>query len=232
MVITIIIPCFNEERTIRECIENIYKFKLDAHDYEIILVDDASTDNSVNIIKELINEKKIFKFINKKHNEGKGAAINDALQFINGEITIIQDADLEYHPSEYFKLIQPIINHRADVVYGSRYMTTDATRVLLFWHGVANRILTLLSNMVTNLYLTDMETGYKVFKSIHLKNLKIEEKRFGFEPEVTIKLAKKKLFFYEVGIAYHGRGYAEGKKIGVKDAFRALYCLIKYTIKS
>jgi glycosyltransferase involved in cell wall biosynthesis len=232
MKISIIIPCFNEDRTISQCIENIHNNKLEGHDYEIIVVDDASSDNSNEIIQKLFEEKKIFKYISKKINEGKGSAINDALPFISGEITIIQDADLEYHPLEYYNLIHPIIHHRADVVYGSRYMTTGAKRVLLFWHGIANRILTLFSNMVTNLYLTDMETGYKVFKSEHLKGLKIEEKRFGFEPEITIKLAKKKLFFYEVGIAYHGRGYDEGKKIGIKDAFRALYCLVKYTIKS
>ena len=228
--ISVLIPVYNEYHTIERCLERVLKADVGNLEMEVIISDNNSNDGTKEILGKISDQR--VKILYRKENNGKGANIKNALKEASGDLILFQDGDLEYSPDDYLILLDPFFLYNADVVYGSRYMTTDATRVLLFWHGVANRILTLLSNMVTNLYLTDMETGYKVFKSIHLKNLKIEEKRFGFEPEVTIKLAKKKLFFYEVGIAYHGRGYAEGKKIGVKDAFRALYCLIKYTIKS
>jgi len=232
MKISILIPCFNEVKFIEQCIDNIHKFSSIANEKEIIVVDDCSTDGTRKIIEKLYNERKINNYIFKEFNEGKGAAIREGLNKVNGELVLIQDADLEYSPRDYKKLIAPFIYSNADVVYGSRYISTESKRVLLFWHGLANRILTLLCNMVTNLYLSDMETGYKLFKTKHIKNIKIEENRFGFEPEITIKLAKKKLKFYEVGISYNGRSYDEGKKIGIKDAFRAVYCIFYYFLKS
>ena len=231
MKISILIPCFNEAKFIEQCIDNIHKYSNLTNEKEIIVVDDCSTDGTRKIIEKLYNERKINDYIFKEFNEGKGAAIREGLNKVNGELVLIQDADLEYSPRDYGKLIAPFIYSNADVVYGSRYISTESKRVLLFWHGLANRILTLLCNMVTNLYLSDMETGYKLFKTKHIKNIKIEENRFGFEPEITIKLAKKKLKFYEVGISYNGRSYDEGKKIGIKDAFRAVYCIFYYFVK-
>ena len=231
MKISILIPCFNEAKFIEQCIDNIHKYSNLTNEKEIIVVDDCSTDGTRKIIEKLYNERKINDYIFKEFNEGKGAAIREGLNKVNGELVLIQDADLEYSPRDYGKLIAPFIYSNADVVYGSRYISTESKRVLLFWHGLANRILTLLCNMVTNLYLSDMETGYKLFKTKHIKNIKIEENRFGFEPEITIKLAKKKLKFYEVGISYNGRSYDEGKKIGIKDAFRAVYCIFYYFFK-
>jgi len=231
MKISILIPCYNEEKFIEKCINNIIDLSNIDHTIEIIVIDDFSDDNSRQIIKKLHHENKINKFILKDKNEGKGSAINSGIKEVTGDIVLIQDADLEYSPRDYGKLIAPFIDNDADVVYGSRYISTESKRVLLFWHGLANRILTLLCNMVTNLYLSDMETGYKLFKTIHIRNIKIEENRFGFEPEITIKLAKKKLRFYEVGISYNGRSYDEGKKIGIKDAFRAIYCIFYYFFK-
>ena len=231
MKISILIPCFNEAKFIEQCIDNIHKYSNLTNEKEIIVIDDCSTDGTRKIIEKLYNERKINDYIFKEFNEGKGAAIREGLNKVNGELVLIQDADLEYSPRDYGKLIAPFIYSNADVVYGSRYISTESKRVLLFWHGLANRILTLLCNMVTNLYLSDMETGYKLFKTKHIKNIKIEENRFGFEPEITIKLAKKKLKFYEVGISYNGRSYDEGKKIGIKDAFRAVYCIFYYFFK-
>ena len=231
MKISILIPCFNEAKFIEQCIDNIHKYSNLTNEKEIIVVDDCSTDGTRKIIEKLYNERKINDYIFKEFNEGKGAAIREGLNKFNGELVLIQDAVLEYSPRDYEKLIAPFIYSNADVVYGSRYISTESKRVLLFWHGLANRILTLLCNMVTNLYLSDMETGYKLFKTKHIKNIKIEENRFGFEPEITIKLAKKKLKFYEVGISYNGRSYDEGKKIGIKDAFRAVYCIFYYFVK-
>ena len=191
MKISILIPCFNEAKFIEQCIDNIHKYSNLTNEKEIIVVDDCSTDGTRKIIEKLYNERKINDYIFKEFNEGKGAAIREGLNKVNGELVLIQDADLEYSPRDYGKLIAPFIYSNADVVYGSRYISTESKRVLLFWHGLANRILTLLCNMVTNLYLSDMETGYKLFKTKHIKNIKIEENRFGFVPEITIKLAKK-----------------------------------------
>ncbi len=228
MKLSIIIPCFNEEKYIEQVIDSIIKQKIE--DKEIVVVNDASTDKTKDILIQLKENKKIDTLINHETNLGKGGAVRSALKKTTGEIIIIQDADLEYNPKDFFKLVKPIIDGRADVVYGSRFIGggEDAHRVLYFWHRVANGILTTLANILIDMNLTDMETGYKAFKKTAVNNITIEENRFGFEPEITIKLAKKKLRFFEVGVSYNGRTYDEGKKIGLKDGFRAVYCLFKY----
>jgi len=228
MKLSIIIPCFNENKYIEEVIDSINEQKIE--DKEIIVVNDASTDGTKEKLIELKEKKKIDILIHHEKNLGKGGAVRSALKKSSGEIIIIQDADLEYSPKDFFKLIKPIAVGKADVVYGSRFLGggEDAHRVLYFWHRVANGILTTLANILTDMNLTDMETGYKAFKKNTLDNISIEENRFGFEPEITIKLAKKKLKFFEVGVSYNGRTYDEGKKIGIKDGFRAVYCLFKY----
>jgi len=228
MKLSIIIPCFNENKYIEEVIDSINAQKIE--DKEIIVVDDASTDGTKEKLTELKEKKKIDILIHHEINLGKGGAVRSALKKSTGEIIIIQDADLEYSPKDFFRLIKPIAEGKADVVYGSRFLGggEDAHRVLYFWHRVANGILTTLANILTDMNLTDMETGYKAFKKNTLDNISIEENRFGFEPEITIKLAKKKLKFFEVGVSYNGRTYDEGKKIGIKDGFRAVYCLFKY----
>ncbi len=228
MKLSIIIPCFNENKYIEAVIDSINEQKIE--DKEIIVVNDASTDGTKEKLIELKEKKKIDTLIHHETNLGKGGAVRSALKKSAGEIIIIQDADLEYSPKDFFKLIKPIAEGKADVVYGSRFLGggEDAHRVLYFWHRAANGILTTLSNILTDMNLTDMETGYKAFKKSTLDNISIEENRFGFEPEITIKLAKKKLKFFEVGVSYNGRTYDEGKKIGIKDGFRAVYCLFKY----
>jgi glycosyltransferase involved in cell wall biosynthesis len=227
MKLSIIIPCFNESKTISLVIDNILSCAY--KNIEIILVDDCSTDGTQNIIKDqLIN--KISKVIFHKKNLGKGAAVRSGVNLATGDIIIIQDADLEYDPMDYKKLINPIIIDKADVVYGSRFIGSQPHRVVFFWHQFGNKILTLFSNIFTRLNLTDMETCYKVFRSNVIKNIKIEENRFGFEPEITAKISKKNIRIYEVGISYYGRTYAEGKKITWKDGFRAIYCIIKYNL--
>ena len=229
--ISIIIPCYNEEKTILKVIENILALKLTNISKEIIIVDDGSTDSTTHILDNFINSENI-KILKHQKNFGKGKALQTGISEASNEIIIIQDADLEYDPSEYPKLIKPFNEAGADVVYGSRFLGgSEYNRLLFFWHSVANKILTLICNFFTNLNMTDMETGFKVFRKDIIKNIKLEEKSFGIEPEITIKLAKKKYVFYEVPIKYKGRGYDEGKKIGLKDAFIALYCILKYTIK-
>ena len=229
--ISVLIPCYNEENTISQVIIKVEKSLLNLNiDYEIIVVDDYSNDKSSNKLLELKNQKKIKLFSHNK-NLGKGAAIATGLKHISGEIILIQDADLEYDPDDYKKLILPFNEANADVVYGSRFMGGGKyVRIHFFWHYVANKILTLLCNMIANLNLTDMETGYKLFRYEKIKDLEIKEKSFGFEPEITIKLAKKKSKFFEVPISYNGRSYKEGKKIGIKDAFIAVYCIFKYAL--
>ena len=231
--ISVVIPCYNEENTISQVIIKVEKSLLNLNiDYEIIVVDDQSSDDSSNKLIEFENQKKI-KLFTHSQNFGKGAAIATGLKNISGEIILIQDADLEYDPDDYKKLILPFYEANADVVYGSRFLGGGKyVRIHFFWHYIANKILTLLCNMIANLNLTDMETGYKLFRYEKIKDLKIKEKSFGFEPEITIKLAKKKSKFFEVPISYNGRSYKEGKKIGLKDAFVAVYCIFKYALKN
>jgi len=231
--ISVVIPCYNEENTISQVIIKVEKSLLNLNvDYEIVVVDDNSNDNSSIKLSELEKQNKIKLFIHNQ-NFGKGAAIATGLKNITGDIILIQDADLEYDPDDYKKLLLPFNEANADVVYGSRFLGGGKyVRIHFFWHYVANKILTLLCNMMANLNLTDMETGYKLFRYEKIKDLEIKEKSFGFEPEITIKLAKKKSKFFEVPISYNGRSYKEGKKIGLKDAFVAIYCIFKYAIKN
>ena len=225
MKVSVIIPCFNEENTIEKVINKL----LDINDFdkEIIVVDDFSSDQSRHILENKISNKIINILFNDK-NLGKGYCIRKGIQSAKGDIILIQDADLEYDPSDIKKLINPIINGDADVVYGSRFKSSEETRVLFFWHSLGNKILTLFSNILTGLNLTDMEVCYKAFKSKVIKDIILKENRFGFEPEVTAKIAKKNLRIYEVGVKYFGRTYAEGKKITWKDGFSALRCIIRY----
>ena len=227
MKLSILIPCFNEERTIKVLLEKVIE-NLNQND-EIIIIDDFSTDKTRNILRNQF-ENSVYKIIYNEKNYGKGFSIRQGIKAATGEIILIQDADLEYDPSDYKKLTDPIKNNIADVVYGSRFIGSQERRVLFFWHTLGNKFLTLLSNFVTNLNLTDMEVGYIAFRSEVLKNIKLEENRFGFEPEITIKISKKKLRIYESGINYFGRTYEEGKKVTWRDGFRAIYCIFKYSI--
>ena len=232
--LSIIIPCFNEKKTIQKIIQKIIESLKNYQiiNYEIIIVDDFSNDGTTDIIKNFKTENKIKVYFHES-NLGKGAAIHTAIQHTSGEIIIIQDADLEYDPYDYNKLLLPFFETDADVVYGSRFLGGGKyIRIHFFWHYLANKILTFICNLFINLNLTDMETGFKVFKNSALKSIKLEEKSFSFEPEVTIKLAKKNYRFYEVPITYNGRSYDEGKKIGLKDAFIALKAIILHSIKN
>tara|TARA_B100000886_G_scaffold326848_1_gene273712 strand:- start:450 stop:1151 length:702 start_codon:yes stop_codon:yes gene_type:complete len=224
--ISVIIPCFNEEETIEKLVNQV--LIQDSLIHEIIIVDDKSTDNSRELIKNIANSNPKIKYFFKDVNEGKGSALIKGFAESTGEIVLIQDADLEYDPQEYKKLLKPFILTNADVVYGSRFLGGDMIRLHFFWHFLANKLLTFICNIFTNLNMSDMETGYKVIKKKHLQSIKLKEKSFGIEPELTIKLSKQKLIFYEVPISYRGRTYSEGKKIGLKDAFIALYCIFKY----
>ena len=232
--LSIVIPIYNEAETLHLILQKILKVKLiNGLDKEIILVNDASTDHSETKILDFINKHKDVEMVYLKHetNKGKGAALNTGFQKASGEVIIIQDADLEYDPFEYNRLLTPIINGFADVVYGSRFKGSNPHRALFFWHTIGNQFLTFLSNMFSNLNLTDMETCYKMFKKEIINQIKINENRFGIEPEITAKISKiKGIRIYEVGISYYGRTYAEGKKIGWKDGFRAIYCILKYNL--
>ena len=232
--LSIIIPCFNEKNTIVEILKKIDQSlkNYEILNFEIIVVDDFSNDGTKEVLKQLSNRGKIQTYFH-DDNLGKGAAIHTALKYITGDIVIIQDADLEYDPFDYNKLLVPFFETNADIVYGSRFLGGGKyVRIHFFWHYLANKILTFICNLFINLNLTDMETGYKVFRTSALKNINLKEKSFSFEPEVTIKLAKKKYKFFEVPITYNGRSYEEGKKIGIKDAFIALKTIILYSFKN
>jgi glycosyltransferase involved in cell wall biosynthesis len=228
MKLSVVMPVYNERATLREVVARVLAVPLDI---ELICVDDGSRDGSREILAELGERYHQVRILLQPKNMGKGAALRRGIQESTGDFLIIQDADLEYDPAEYTRLLGPLIQGQADVVYGSRFMGAAPHRVLYFWHSVGNRILTLLSNALTNMNMSDMETCYKVFRREILQAIPLEEDRFGFEPEITVKIAKRRLRVYEVGISYWGRTYEEGKKIGWKDGFRALWCLLKYTLK-
>ena len=227
MKVSIIIPCFNEESTIKEIINKINSET--SIEKEIIVIDDYSKDKTREILENDLRQN-VHKIILNDKNYGKGYSIKKGIENATGDCILIQDADLEYDPTDYNKLLRPIKNGIADVVYGSRFIGTSEKRVLYFWHTVGNKFLTLLSNMFSNLNLTDIEVGYKVFKTSVLKEITLVENRFGFEPEITAKIAKKDIKIYEVGISYFGRKYSEGKKITWKDGFSAIRCIVKYNL--
>lgn len=227
MKLTIVIPCYNEKSTIHEIVDAVNKAVIP--DKEIIIVDDFSTDGTRDILKSEIAPL-VSKIIYHDFNQGKGAALRTGFKHATGDVVVVQDADLEYDPNELRFLMEPIEKGKADVVFGSRFMGGQPHRVVYFWHMVGNKFLTLLSNMFTNINLTDMETCYKMFRREIIQSIEIEEDRFGFEPEITAKVAKKGCRIFEMGISYYGRTYDEGKKIGVKDGFRAIYAIVKYNL--
>jgi glycosyltransferase involved in cell wall biosynthesis len=226
--LSVVIPVYNEQATIGEIVRRVQAVEIPK---EIIIVDDGSADGTREELERLGRENGNVRVILQPRNMGKGRALRTGFQAAQGDYVLVQDADLEYDPQDYPKLLGPLDRGVADAVYGSRFITTQEHRVLYFWHSIGNKILTLLSNMFTDLNLTDMETCYKVFRRELIQALELEEDRFGFEPEITCKLARMRARIYEVGIAYHGRTYEEGKKIGMRDGFRALWCILKYRVK-
>jgi glycosyltransferase involved in cell wall biosynthesis len=230
--LSIVMPVYNERSTLRYMVERVLSVSLSVpHETELLCVDDGSRDGSREILAELQVQYPQVRVFLQTRNMGKGAALRRGIQEATGDFVVIQDADLEYDPVDYAVLLDPLIQGKADVVYGSRFLGSGPHRVLYFWHSVGNWLLTLLSNCLTNINLSDMETCYKAFRREVIQSIPLEENRFGFEPEITVKLAKRRLRIYEVGIGYWGRTYEEGKKIGWRDGFRALWCLLKYSIK-
>jgi glycosyltransferase involved in cell wall biosynthesis len=232
MKLSVVMPVYNERSTLRYMVERVLSVSLSVpHETELLCVDDGSRDGSREILAELQDQYPQVRVFLQPRNTGKGAALRRGIQEATGDFVVIQDADLEYDPVDYPVLLDPLIQGKADVVYGSRFLGSGPHRVLYFWHSVGNRLLTLLSNCLTNINLSDMETCYKAFRREVIQAIPIEEDRFGFEPEITVKLAKRHLRIYEVGIGYWGRTYEEGKKIGWRDGVRALWCLLKYSVK-
>jgi glycosyltransferase involved in cell wall biosynthesis len=227
MKLSVVMPVYNEQTTLHQVVERVLAVPLDI---ELICVDDGSRDGSREILSQLQAEHSQIRLLFQPVNMGKGAALHRGIREATGDFVIIQDADLEYDPAEYTLLLEPLIAGSADVVYGSRFLSSRPHRVLYFWHSVGNWVLTLLSNALTNVNLSDMETCYKAFRREVIQSIPLEEKRFGFEPEITVKIAKRRLRIYEVGISYWGRTYEEGKKINWRDGVRALWCLVKYCI--
>jgi glycosyltransferase involved in cell wall biosynthesis len=227
MKVSVVMPVYNELPTLRAALERVMRAPLEL---EVLCVDDGSTDGSDKVLRELQTEYPQIRLLQQPRNLGKGAALRRGIQEATGDFLIIQDADLEYDPADYPALLDPLIQGKADVVYGSRFLGSRPHRVLYFWHSLGNRVLTLISNCLTNINLTDMETCYKAFRREVIQAIPLKEDRFGFEPEVTVKIAKRRLRIYEVGVGYWGRTYEEGKKIGWRDGFRALWCLLKYSV--
>lgn len=228
--LSVVIPCYNEERTLEKCIKRVLKISNEFLDLEIIIVDDCSTDGSLSIARDFEKKDQRITVMQHDKNKGKGAALQTGFKIATGDFIVIQDADLEYDPNDILRLLVPLVSNEADVVFGSRFLPHGPHRVLYFWHSLGNRFLTLISNMFTNLNLTDMEVCYKIFRREVLQNINLEEKRFGFEPEITAKVARTGCRIYEVGISYYGRTYEEGKKIGWKDGIRAFWCILKYNL--
>ena len=229
MKLSVVMPVYNEQATLSRVVERVMSVGLEV---ELLCVDDGSSDGSLEILRNLEKQWPQMKLFLQPRNMGKGAALRRGIREANGDYVIIQDADLEYDPSDYPRLLAPLESGQADVVYGSRFLGGAPHRVLYYWHSVGNRILTTISNMITNLNMSDMETCYKAFRREVIQAIPLEEDRFGFEPEITVKIAKRRLRVFEVGISYSGRTYEEGKKIGWKDGVRALWCLAKYGIKT